>query len=299
MQYRRSDEDVRRFLRSGPVIARLDDSEVLWMIARTDADLVASLLPSPLQVPREPLAYAFVTHYRKPNFTGPYREGALFVAAEYRRQSGWYCLAMPADDDTAVASGREIQGFPKKMSDRISLEHDEVAGGHVVGSVTRKGVEILRIEGDYAQPVAEAELPLAGKGVDLDGRVSYAAASLLFKHTISASGSGLAHLPQLVRQVTLFTPRPGQRIGSATLQLRSTPTDDLGVVPVGQIVHTGFGTFDVTMLPGRRLRRIYNVGRFIPYALFKNDAYSLVDPSSLPDLNLGERRATARRLAKY
>jgi acetoacetate decarboxylase len=299
MQYRRSDEDVRRFLRSGPVIVRLDDSEVLWVIARTDGDVVASLLPSPLRVPREPLAYAFVTHYRKPSFTGAYREGALFVAAEYRRQSGWYCLAMPADDDTAVVSGREIQGFPKKMADRISLEHDEAAGGHVVGSVTRNGVEILRIEGSYPQPVAAAELPLTGRCVDLDGRVSYAAASLLFKLGVSASGSGLAHLPQLVRQVTLFTPRAGQRIGAATLQLRSTPTDDLGAVPVGEIVHTGFGVFDVTMLPGRRLRRIYNVRRFFPYALFKNDGYSMIDPSSLPDLNLRERRATARRLAKY
>ena len=59
------------------------------------------------------------------------------------------------------------------------------------------------------------------------------------------------------------------------------------------------GTFDNTMLPGRVVRRIYNQWRFVPKSLFKNDAFALIDPGSLPALSLSERRRQRRRLRSY
>ena len=51
-----------------------------------------------------------------------------------------YCLSMPVDDDMAMAGGREVFGYPKKMAESITLREE---GSTVIGSAVRKGTEIL------------------------------------------------------------------------------------------------------------------------------------------------------------
>lgn len=300
MQYHRSPEDIRRFLRAGPFVARFTDAELLSAIGRTEPDYAAAVLPRPLRPTSDPRFMAFVAHYPTTNFGISYREGALFVSAEYHGESGWYCLSMPVTDDTAMVLGREIHGFPKKMADDISLTHDATAGRHVVGYVIRHGEEILRIEGDYELPVAPHELPMGGRrATDLDGRFAFAGTSFLFKHVPATSGSGFAHLPQLVRQVTLFTPHPGQMLGTGKVLLRSSGVDDLGSLPVRDVVHTWHGRFDIAMVSSRVARRVRNPLAFAPYSMFSSDVYSLIDPASLPQLSWGERWAKRRELGRY
>ncbi len=103
----------------------------------------------------------------------------------------------------------------------------------------------------------------------------------------------------MIRQVTLVRPRPGQLTGAAKIELSSTRTDPLGDIPVRQVIDTGYGVFDNTMLPGRVVRRIYNQWRFLPKSLFKNDMYALVDLDSLPALTLGQRHRQRKRLRTY
>jgi hypothetical protein len=57
--------------------------------------------------------------------------------------------------------------------------------------------------------------------------------------------------------------------------------------------------FDITMLPGRVVRRIHNRWRFVPKSMFKNDAFALTDPGSLPALTFGERRRQRKQLQSY
>lgn len=300
MQFHRSSEDVQKFLKSGPFVATFTGAEMLTVVAETDPHVVTDVLPPPLHAPPDPRLMAFVAHYPETNFGVSYHEGALLVEAQRRGERGWYCLSMPVTDDTAMILGREIDGFPKKMADDITLEEDPPGSGHVTGAVTRRGTEILRIEGDFQEEVAPTDLPMPGDRVaDLQGRDAFAGVSFLMKYGPAASGFGFAHLPQLVRQVTLFTPLPGQHLGEAKLSLESTDVDGLGDIPVGDVLAAWHGRLDAAMMPGRVVGRVYNPFAFAPYSMFNDDIYSLVDPRSLPQLSWRRRRAARRRLARY
>jgi acetoacetate decarboxylase len=58
---------------------------------------------------------------------------------------------MVVDDDAALILGRELLGYPKKLAE-ISLVE---SGSGVVGSVRRKGTEIMRIEASLGDREAE------------------------------------------------------------------------------------------------------------------------------------------------
>jgi acetoacetate decarboxylase len=296
MPFVREWAELWRFLRSGQFVSQFTGAEMVWVTFRTDPKAVATVLPRPLRPAGEPLAGAFVARYPQTNFGVTYNEGALFVAAEYRGERGWYCLSMPVDDDTAMIGGREQLGFPKKMADRITLDRD---GPHVAGSVVRNGVELLRIEGEFVDPQRPGVQAWGVAAADPDGRPCEKLVSFLFKYFPAADGGPFEYSPELIRQVSLIRPRPGQLTGATKIELSSTTTDPLGEIPVRELVTTGYGVFDNAMLPGRVVRRIYNRWRFLPKSLFKNDAFALVNPGSLPALTLGQRRRQRKQLRTY
>lgn len=257
-------------LRSAPLVADFIGAEMLMAAFRTEPSAIARILPRPLKPTAEPIAFAFVARYPLTNFGSIYHEGALFVQACLGGEVGMYCLAMPVTEDMAMVYGRERYGYPKKMADRISLEE---TGSHVTGCVVRKGSEILRIE---LQPSAMAEpgdsSVFAHEAVDSNGRPCWEAVNFLFKFFPSPDGKHFDYLPRLVRQQTLFRPRAGLRKGTGRVVLTSTASDPLGEVPVGSVIGCMHGFWDNTMLPGRVVRRVWNVWRFLPHAFFRMDA---------------------------
>jgi acetoacetate decarboxylase len=296
MRYALTSEELAMWRGKGAFLPRITGAEFVSVVARTDPAVVAAVLPKPLKAPEDPVVLAYVAHFPESNFGVGYDEGALFVGAEYRGELGRYCLAMPVDDDLAMIGGREGSGVPKKMAD-ISLDRD---GARVVGSVVRHGVEILHIEGDAHADV----VPGAPWGVrevrDHEGRPAGAVTWFLFKYSPAANGGLFAHLPQFVRQVSLLAPREGtiEGVQGAKLELGSSKVDPLGEIPVHDIIYATYGVYDLTMLPGKVLRRV-NPWAFAPYAMFRNDAFAYLDPSTLPDLTRGERRRQRRELAQY
>lgn len=298
MQYARTASELDRWRRIGAFVGRFTGAEMVMVVARTDPGVVAAVLPKPLQAPKDPVVSALVAHYPQTNFGVDYYEGALSLGAEYRGERGFYCLAMPVDDDTAMIGGREQFGFPKKMADHISLDRD---GARVIGSVVRHGVEILHIEGDAHAEVAPEPKWGTREVRDLEGRTAAASTSFLFKYSPAAKGGLFAHLPQLIRQVTLFAPREGtlEGVEGAKLELVSSKVDALGEIPAYEILSATYGVFDNTMLPGKVLRRVYNPLAFAPYAMFKNDVFAYIDPNTLPELTRAERRHQRRELARY
>lgn len=118
-------------------------------------------------------------------------------------------------------------------------------------------------------------------------------------HYRAADGSGFAHLPQLVRQVTMSAPRDDQLTGVGKLTLASSPVDSLGEFPVRDLVSTGYGTFDNTVLPARVVRRLYRPMAFAPYAMFKNDLFTYIASTDLPVLSWQQRRQQRHQLAQY
>jgi acetoacetate decarboxylase len=268
------------------------NAEMLVAEFTTDMNVVKEILPRPLVPTREALAMAFVARYPETNFGCTYNEGALFIHCKYRGEEGTYCLSMPVDDDIAMISGREMYGYPKKMADRITLD---LENNHIVGSVIRKEVEIIRIEGQLGSETSENVF--GGEPVtDWDGVPSYRGLSFLFKYFPSPSGSSFDYFPRLIREPVLFR-RQGKTFEvTGKVILSSTPYDPLGEVPVGRIVKMFYGKWHNTMLPGKVVARIWNPIRFARWAFFKNDVVQTL--LSNYDPNLSARAKEIMKIAK-
>lgn len=119
------------------------NARVLWAEIPVDADVVGKILPPGLALADPPTATVFVADYPFTTFGSVYREAALLLHCADDRGPFVHCPWMVVDDDTALILGREMLGFPKKMAE-IALEVD---GDHAVGTVVRKGVELIRVEG--------------------------------------------------------------------------------------------------------------------------------------------------------
>lgn len=290
--------ELRAWARTGPFLPRFTAAEMLLVGFRTDPTVVERILPKPLQVPDDPLALAFVARYPDTNFGVTYNEGALIVPAAFKGEVGGYCLAMPVDNDMAMVGGRERHGFPKKMADQISLERDE---GHAVGSVVRRGEEILHLEAALTDQIEVGSLEqLMGPTVpDLDDRRSLPFVSFLFKHFPATDGSGFEYPPLLIRQVTLFRPRTDLWTGAGKIVMGTAPADPLGEIPVRDVTLAVYGIFDNVMLPGRAVSKVRNPLRFAPHAFFSTDMLATVDRSTRPPLSRRQRTGLRRQLAEY
>jgi acetoacetate decarboxylase len=263
------DPDAVAHLRGYSGKSEFPGAEMLLAWFETDPAVVERILPNGLSALPDGRGAAFVAHYPETNFDCVYNEGALFVECERHGERGLYCLAMPVDDDMAMIGGREFLGYPKKMAERIALERE---GDHVVGSVTRRGTEILRIECDLEGPLSPRDVDGLGKAVtDDEGRAAHRVVSFLYKYFPGPDGRGMDYVPRLIRQPTLLRPRPGARRGQGSVMLRSSVRDPLGEVPVGKVTDTYYGVFDNTMLPGEVVGRAWNLLRFAPHAFFKMD----------------------------
>jgi acetoacetate decarboxylase len=274
-------------LRKHPPNAAFFGAEVLWVRFETDPAMVRRCLPSGLAPTDAPLATAFVASYPETNLGIHYREGGLLLACRHKGEDGAYCLAMPVDDDTALIAGRERQGFPKKMADRITLERE---GDTVVGSVLRKGTEILRIEAGLSGEATSSDIVsmLGSPSRDARGRAAHEILNFNYKFFPAADNRSFDYVPRLTRVPVLYRPRPDCETGKGTLRMRSSVFDHLGDIPVRKVVDILYGQFDAEILPGKTVGRAWNLLRFLPHAFFKTDIVAWL---------LDQRRTAQRRSA--
>ena len=261
------DKDELSQLRSADWTAEFPGAKVLTAVFRTDQKVLERVLPHPLRAPERPLGFAFVAHYPQTSFGTVYSEAALFVQAEHRGRKGMYCLAMPVDDDMAMAGGREVFGYPKKMAESITLEQD---GPKVVGSVIRKGTQLLRIEVNLDRPGDVEALALTGERDPASSR-AFEVSVYLFKYFQSPTMRGFDYLPRLIAEPVVLRPRDDLRAGDGVISLTSSPYDPVGEIPVTEMVTCAYGTFDNTMMPGRVVGRVWNPLAFAKHAFFKVD----------------------------
>lgn len=268
MIFRLSDNQLKK-IRNMFFMADFQDAEMLFATFETDPAVIKEILPSPLLPSVDNTASVFVGKYPKTNFGCVYNEGALFLSCEYKGEKGAYCLSMPVDDDMALIAGREVYGYPKKIADSITLYKNDDA---VIGSVVRKGKEIIRIDCQITGDAPEDFLGEQGvRTEDWDGVQSQKFISFLFKSFKNPGGNGFDYLPRLVREPILFRGKGTLKTGSGTVSLNSTKTDPLGVIPVKKVTGMTYGIFHNTMLPGKVVARTWNIFKFLRHAFFKSD----------------------------
>jgi acetoacetate decarboxylase len=114
--------------------------EFIIVSYRTDPEVLRMVVPEPLEVASDIVNYEFI---RMPDSTGfgDYTETGQVIPVRFRTpdgtvQEGGYVHAMYLDDNSPIAGGREIWGFPKKLANpRISHESETIVCTLHYGSV--------------------------------------------------------------------------------------------------------------------------------------------------------------------
>jgi len=127
----------------------------LGMTWETDPDVIARLLPPPLEPAAESWASTYFAIFPDTNLGPGYRECALFLRCRYGDEVGNHCLSMPLDgDDDRIFNGREIYGFPKKTA-RIALSRE---GNSAEAWCERRGIRFFSLKAELTTPLDEPPL---------------------------------------------------------------------------------------------------------------------------------------------
>lgn len=114
---------------------RFVNREYLIISYRTDPDALRAVVPEPLQFTDSIVKYEFI---RMPDSTGfgNYTESGQVIPVTFNGVAGSFVHSMYLDDDSPIAGGREIWGFPKKLaSPKLRVEKDTLIGTLDYGSI--------------------------------------------------------------------------------------------------------------------------------------------------------------------
>lgn len=230
-----------------PVLPSL---EVVYL---TDPDVLAAVIPPPLEPPDEPRVHTRITEINLQFGDFNYHEmvGYFAVDAKYRGEPGEYPLLIPIDVEPAVSISREKFGEPKKLAD-IELTRD---GDHVEGRMTRQGVTFVEIVGDVT--------------AKLDTPAEYPAIQWWFKFLPAVEGEGFDAGPLLVRVDQVRAPHSLERV-EGKLVLRDLPSCPVVDLPVVETVATHWTTRRATHQP--RVVGPVDPAAFEPYAHSRYDS---------------------------
>ena len=109
--------------------------EYMIITYRTDLEALRAVVPEPLELTEPVVKYEFI---RMPDSTGfgDYTESGQVIPVSLNGRKGGYVHAMYLNDDSPIAGGREVWGFPKKLADPcLHVEKDTLVGTLTVGSV--------------------------------------------------------------------------------------------------------------------------------------------------------------------
>ena len=92
---------------------------------RTTPEVTRHLVPEPLEPNPDDLMFVMIGEMNSDEF-GNNHEVFIAVPASFGSLTGNYAVALYLDDDAAIASGREVWGWPKKAAVFRGEETDDV-----------------------------------------------------------------------------------------------------------------------------------------------------------------------------
>jgi len=261
MGFVKTDEELKYL--SG-LQAHFSDAENVALFWETTPDVVKRLLPPPLEPADFPLVYAFIANYPKINATTPYKEAGLALACKYNGEVGFHCIAMPVTTDMAMALGREVYGYPKKMA-QISFNY---GNGVVEGWAERHGVRFFQ---------AKARLTGKPNASDAPAIISKYAQPptkmFQFKHfrapDRSEEGFKYDYNPRLIRQEISRTTKK-MEIGEVEIILDPSENDPWAEVKVVRPLIAMHSVYDSTMEHAKVVAEV-DPEKFHKYSYFNFD----------------------------
>jgi acetoacetate decarboxylase len=190
-------------------------SQAITAIYETDPEIIAAVLPPPLEPPSEPLVRATITIVDMPGLP-TFGAGYYAVRARHEGTEGEYPLFMPMTTEQATVGGRETYGEPKKIAN-VFVERD---GDNVRGVVERLGFTVIEIAGRIAE-----DLPLPGERTKTD---------FYFKFLPNPDGKGFDNDPALVYCYKKERARLLQRV-EGRIALGESPIDPVADIVVREV----------------------------------------------------------------
>ena len=117
-------------------------STAVTAVYETDPELVAAILPPPLEPGPEPLVRLTMTSVEMPGLP-VFGAGWIGVQARHADRVGEYPILMPMTTEQSLIGGREINGEPKKLAE-VEVQRD---GDAVSARIARMGSLICEING--------------------------------------------------------------------------------------------------------------------------------------------------------
>jgi acetoacetate decarboxylase len=236
---------------------RFVNGEMLSIDFVSDADVIAALLPPPLEPADEPLLSAMVGRWQS-NCVGDFSGGAIYVAARHDGIEGRYVLAMWMDGDVPTIYGRDLFGEPKKLAaSRLHRRGDEYSAW-----LERGGSRLLELHAQLPTELGPSE----GIGVNFN-----------FKARPASNGVGLEEDAILTR-ATFRTLVRSARSGSGTLTLRGTVHDPVDELPIVSIAGASYVECDLIASCASVATVPADV--FAPYHHGRHDDWSELDTES-------------------
>ena len=107
---------------------RFCQREYLVITYRTDPERLRELVPGPLEVIEPLVKYEFIRMPDSSGF-GDYTESGQVIPVSFRGKQGSYTHSMFLNDESPIAAGRELWGFPKKFAQpTLRTETDTLVG---------------------------------------------------------------------------------------------------------------------------------------------------------------------------
>jgi acetoacetate decarboxylase len=178
----------------------------------TDPEVIAAVLPPPIEPGDEPLVKVTIATVDIPGHP-TFGAGSFSVRARHEGTDGYYALFMPMTTEQSVIGGRETFGEPKKLGTVVLGQN----GDRVEGQIARMGVTIIEVSGHLAETL---EIPSEETRTDF-----------YFKFLPAPDGKGFDHDPSLVYCHRTEQTRSLQKVNGEVI-LRESRFDPVVDLPV-------------------------------------------------------------------
>jgi acetoacetate decarboxylase len=213
---------------------RFVNREYLIITYRTDPERLRAIVPEPLALEASLVKYEFI---RMPDSTGfgDYTESGQVIPVSLKGRRGSYTHSMFLDDESAIAGGRELWGFPKKLAcPSFKIEKDTL-----VGTL------------DYG-PVRVATGTMGYKHRTLDAsQIKHAMSAPNFLLKVIPHVDGTARICELVEYRLEDVAVRGAWAGPGSLQLNPHALAPVAELPVLEVISAVHFIADLTLGLGR------------------------------------------------
>lgn len=250
MGFVKTPEEIERYF--ALAVRVFPGAQMLGILYETGPEIIARLLPAPLEPAAEPWALCYIANFPETNLGPGYQEGAIFVRCQYQGEVGNYCLSMPLDDEARMHNGRNIYGFPKKLA-KVGLHRE---GNKAEGWLERHGIRFVTVRTELTTKLDEPPIKVGP--------------NFLFKYMPAADlGRGFDGPVLLVRQRTELDYHSFE-MGPGEIAFEESPHDPWSEIACRQVIASYFFTSTNRLLPAEVLAQV-DPEVFLPYSFSRTD----------------------------